>query len=196
MRKRNHLKIMTYDEFVVESSKGRDVIDFGGWGYNPQSPCARHELVKKSARSVTGVDLQRDGFARLEDWYYVSSSNPLSGLEMKGRRILMFESFEHLTCPLDFLRTFRDAGATSVAITVPNPWSTFTLYHVFRHGDAHAAPDHVGWYCPAAMRRICKDLWNIEAITPVISGKSGLAAVAARLNHYLCAYWGYVLTRE
>lgn len=135
---------------------GYDVLDIG-CASGHRRPDWLHGLLTPSARTMVGVDLDRDAVMKLQaEGHDVRFGDAESvRLDEDFDVVLACEILEHLDCFRGLLETARAhlRPGGRLVLTTPNAFAV--NYFIYRlAGEARVNRDHVCWFCEVTLRQL------------------------------------------
>lgn len=159
--------------YVIERSRGKDVLDIGCVQHNPvnyQSRYWLHGAIKQHARRVVGLDIYDEGIAYLRERGFDVRAADAQNFDLGERFdvIVAGDVIEHLTNVDGFLssclRHLRDDGC--IVISTPNPWYWRHVVKAALFARVGVNAEHSQWFCPVTLSqlasRFCLDTTEIE----------------------------------
>ena len=148
-------------KFVMKHATGKDVLDMGCIGHDPEQYKSRywvHKALREKAKSVMGFDLSGDGVKYLNERGYDIVQGDAQNFDI-GRKfdiIVAGDLIEHLEDFAGFLESCKahlNVGG-SILISTPNPWYWKFIVQAILHKEVPNNPEHTCWVCPRTLRQL------------------------------------------
>jgi len=158
-RKFKKASIKKKDQIILQYCKDKSVLDVGcvGQDWSYQSEDWLHSKIKKTARSIIGVDIDREGIADLQKkGFNIVHADELEKLNEKFDIVLMSDVIEHVDNPVDFIRFYiRFASEEGLLlITTPNATRLRTFVEILTTTTYSMNLEHTCWFCPKTMLEV------------------------------------------
>lgn len=193
------------DQFILECARGKRVLDIGCVNHNLDAahlPDWRHAQLSKVAKSLVGLDYEKDAVAQLnrEGWNIVAADCTDFDIRDKNPEgfdlILASEVIEHLVNPGGFLRCAARhlAPGGRVLITTPHAYGFGFFLEVLVWGEEHVNDDHTATFSRKNMTWLMKKSglkveefhWLIQDTTNLSDiHKTTGAKIAAKIFYWL-----------
>ncbi|MCE3294349.1 MAG: Methyltransferase type 11 [Crocinitomicaceae bacterium] len=146
-------KLSRKDGFILELAKGKRVLDVGCVGqdlsYSEQDWL--HNKLQKTALSVDGVDINREGIAALNDkGYNILHIDELKEKQLRYDLVVIGDVIEHVDNLCEFLNFYKEFLTENgrIVITTPNPFSFRQNLSVFLYKIPSVNQEHTCWLDP------------------------------------------------
>lgn len=142
--------------FLREFVRGHTVLDIGVVGHTVErshDPLWKHELIRKVASRVVGIDILEEPVLSLKQrGYDIRLVDATSDVDMGERfdRVVIGDVIEHVDNPISLLRfasRHLESGGRIMCAT-PNPFYIGHILDIFRDGLVIANAEHVAWITP------------------------------------------------
>jgi 2-polyprenyl-3-methyl-5-hydroxy-6-metoxy-1,4-benzoquinol methylase len=147
--------------YLMRYAEGRDVLDLGCVCHDPESyrnPYWVHKALAARAKSVTGMDLSREGITYLAGKGFNVVHGDAQNFDL-GRTfdcIVAGDLIEHLEDFSGFLnsckRHLRPGG--TLLISTPNPWYWRNIVKSIASTEVPNNAEHTCWLCPRTLRQL------------------------------------------
>ncbi len=148
-------------DYILRYASDRDVLDLGCVCHDPESyksPFWIHKALVERSRSVTGMDLSRDGVGALAAKGFNVVHGDAQNFDL-GRTfdcIVAGDLIEHLEDFAGFLnsckRHLRPGG--TLLISTPNPWYWRNIVKSIMSTEVPNNIEHTCWLCPRTLRQL------------------------------------------
>jgi 2-polyprenyl-3-methyl-5-hydroxy-6-metoxy-1,4-benzoquinol methylase len=158
--------LKTREEIVLPFVKSKDVLDLGGADFDMfiekrKGSIWLHELLASEAKSILGIDIQKDIVARLksEGLNFEEGNVEQLNLNKQFEVIVAGEIIEHLFNAglfLDSVRRHLKKDGVFI-ISTPNAFcirNTSMILQRLKKGNARTRFDHTCWYCMQTLSQL------------------------------------------
>lgn len=148
-------------EIIKKLVKGKDVLDIGCTGGDPEAYSGDHWLhgyIKRNSNSVKGLDLNKTEVDRLNALGYDIAYGNAENFDLNKQFDVVFSGdlIEHLFNPGLFLKSARlHMGRDShLIIVTPNPYRYNRIKDIILRGYVRNHPDHTCWFDPVTLYQL------------------------------------------
>lgn len=165
MNKLNFYDKLNFDRFKIIRPYivNKKVLDIGALGHNVsrhKEPGWLHGLIKKKAKRVTGIDIQKNGIEALKKKGYdlkFGNAEDFS-LNEKFDVIIAAEVIEHLTNFSGFFKSVSKHLKKNgkLIITTPNSFGLYYFMGTLLKRKYSGNPEHICWFDLFVLRQLVK----------------------------------------
>lgn len=157
---------MDIEKIIIEACTDKDVLEVGGLGdfkryLNENMENWRHIMIKKNARKVIGIDIQKEfvDAAKERGFHYnwgdiedCKTTNKLGQFDI----ILLLDVIEHLNNVSLALKNIKKllVSCGKVIITTPNAFSFGNLFRIFTAREINEDSDHTCSFFPSHIQEL------------------------------------------
>ncbi len=126
-----------------------------------------HAFIRKIAKKVIGLDIQKDKIEKLKKMGYniIYADAQNFQLDEKFDVIFAGELIEHLDCPGKFLENavkhLKDGGY--IIITTPNPFCLKHVIGAITNRQNYVCDEHVAWFDITVLKNLA-ERYNLEIV--------------------------------
>lgn len=154
-------KVFNKDEIIISKIKGKTVLDVGCIGQDRDhlSEYWLHNIIKKHALQVTGVDIVEQKIYELRKaGYNILHINDLEKVKDSYDVIIMADVIEHINDPVGFIRYYvrflKENGI--IIISTPNAKRAFDFINILLSNKYWHNEEHTFWLCPKTMLEVAE----------------------------------------
>ena len=164
---RESKELFNKDELVKQFCKDKEVLDIGCVGQDIDYSSSNwiHNQVKEVARSIVGVDINRDGIKKINNMgYKVYHYEDMK----KGKKfdiLIMLDVIEHVNNPVEFLNEYQDFLKENgkIIVTTPNSNRAINFVNIFFRNDYSLNYEHTFWFCPKTFLEVVNRTKGLQA---------------------------------
>ena len=147
--------------YVIERSRGKDVLDIGCVQHNPENYKSRywlHGAIKQVANRVVGLDVYEVGIRYLSERGFDVRAGDAQNFDIgeKFDVIVAGDVIEHLTNADGFLRSclrhLSEDGC--ILVSTPNPWYWRHVVKAGLFARVGVNAEHTHWLCPVTLSQL------------------------------------------
>jgi 2-polyprenyl-3-methyl-5-hydroxy-6-metoxy-1,4-benzoquinol methylase len=153
-------KNITNDDVVLD-------VGFWGQGVDPKNLNWPHNVIKRLAKEVYGLDLVVDEEFLKDVKHYKQEAAETAQFDVSFDKIFAGDLIEHLVNPGLFLdgckKMLKDDG--KLILTTPNTFNLFNLTEKLTKYDPTTNPDHTFYFNPKVIKVLLQKCgWKVERI--------------------------------
>jgi len=159
-------KAFKKDEIVKKLSNSKDVLDVGcvGQDIDYANPNWIHTQVKYVAKSLIGVDINREGLEDIKSMGYEAYHYDELDSDKKFDIILMLDVIEHVNNPVQFINDYKKflQEDGKIIVTTPNSNRAINFINIFFRNEYSLNYEHTFWFCPKTFLEVINRVDELE----------------------------------